>query len=83
MCCIMKAMKVTATYLRQHIYELLDQVLKTGEPLILERHGKKLQIATVVERPRRKLSQLRERNDIIVGDPEDLVHMDWSTEWKP
>lgn len=29
----------------------------------------------------KKLSQLQKR-DCIVGDPEDLVHVDWNKEWK-
>lgn len=76
-------MKVSATFLRQNIYKLLDQVLKTGDPVVVERNGKKLQIIPLTERKKRKLSDLPERDDIIVGDPEDLVHIDWSSEWKP
>jgi hypothetical protein len=29
-----------------------------------------------------KLANLK-RRDCIIGDPEDLVHIDWSKEWKP
>lgn len=27
--------------------------------------------------------KLLPKRDIIVGDPEDLVHIDWSSEWQP
>jgi prevent-host-death family protein len=73
-------MAVTATELRQNIYKLLDRVLETGEPLEIERHGRRLRL---VPAEFDKLSLLEPHPDFIVGDPEDLVHMDWSHEWKP
>ena len=71
---------MTASELRRNIYKLLDQVLETGVPLEIERRGRTLRI--VSEPPRRKLDNLK-RRDCLVGDPEDLVHMDWSHEWRP
>jgi hypothetical protein len=29
------------------------------------------------------LQKLLPKRDIIVGDPDDLVHIDWSSEWRP
>lgn len=66
--------------LRQNIYQLLDQVLETGVPLEIERKGQKLRITP--EPLRDKLENLK-RRDCLVGDPEDIVHMDWSKEWRP
>jgi len=71
---------MTASQLRQNIYQLLDQVLDTGLPLEIERKGRRLRI--VPESPRDKLDNLK-RRDCLVGDPEDIVHMDWSKEWRP
>ncbi len=72
-------MPITATRLRQDIYRLLDRVLETGEALEIERRGR---ILKVVAEPRRsKLDRLVARPDFIRGDPEDLVHLDWSHEW--
>jgi hypothetical protein len=52
---------------------------RTGEPIEIDRGGKKLLIV-----PKEKLAKLKNliRRDVIVGDPEDLVHLDWSTEWR-
>lgn len=76
-------MMVTASKLRQNIYQLLDWVLETGEVLEIERKGRVLQIAPRPEQPRPSgLSGLRKR-PTIQGDPEELVHQDWSNEWKP
>ena len=73
-------MTVTASKLRQDIYNLLDRVLETGEPLEIERKGGLLKI--IPEKKPSKLDQLV-RRDGINCDPEELVHMDWSKEWKP
>jgi antitoxin (DNA-binding transcriptional repressor) of toxin-antitoxin stability system len=71
-------MKITASALRQDIYRILDRVLETGEEVEIERKGQVLRI--VPPRPRRRLDLLPKR-DYFVGDPEDLVHIDWSEEW--
>lgn len=72
-------MNVSASTLRSNIYKMLDQVLDTGEPLIVERKGGLIEIAPV-SKPG-KLHNLI-KHDCIVGNPEDLVHLDWSNEWK-
>ncbi|MGH3929537.1 MAG: hypothetical protein ACRDTF_06125 [Pseudonocardiaceae bacterium] len=74
-------MAVTASALRQNIYRLLDEVLETGVPLEIERKGKRLQI--VPERPRSKLDRLVPHPGSIIGDPEELIHLDWSKYWNP
>ena len=71
---------MTVSELRQNIYQLLDQVLDTGVPLEIERKGRKLRISLVS--PHDKLADLK-RQDCLVGDPEEIVHMDWSEEWRP
>lgn len=73
-------MTVTTTELRKNIYKLLDQVLESGQSLEIERKGQKLLI--VPEKPKSKLDRLK-KHETVVGDPEDLIHMDWSKEWKP
>lgn len=73
-------MVMTASRLRENVYKLLDEVVATGRPLEVERKGKLLRIVPVETRSR--LSRLK-KHDLIVGDPEDLVHMDWSSEWNP
>ncbi len=72
-------MAVTASQLRQDVYRLLDEVLDTGVPIEIERRGRHLRI--VPEEAPSKLARLVPHDDYIVGDPEELVHMDWSGEW--
>ncbi|MBI4405710.1 MAG: type II toxin-antitoxin system Phd/YefM family antitoxin [Deltaproteobacteria bacterium] len=73
-------MKLTVSKLRENIYQILDSVLKTGRPIEIERKGKRLRISAV--EPLRKLERL-EKRDIMATDPESLVHLDWSSHWKP
>jgi hypothetical protein len=72
-------MVVKPSQLRADLYRLLDRVLKTGEPIEIDRGGKRLLL--VPKEKKSKLDNLVKRN-VIVGDPEDLVHMDWSKGWR-
>ncbi|MEW5851089.1 MAG: type II toxin-antitoxin system Phd/YefM family antitoxin [Myxococcota bacterium] len=73
--------KVTASQLRADIYRILDGVLETGTPVEIERNGRTLRI--VADAAPSKLERLIPRPEFIRGDPEDLVHLDWSAEWRP
>ena len=66
---------VTATELRGNIYQLLEEVLTTGVPLEVKKGGKKLRIMPVEDVD--KLKNLTYQPEVIRGDPEDLVHMEW------
>jgi prevent-host-death family protein len=72
-------MAVTASELRQNIYRLLDEVLATGKPLEIERKGRRLRI--VPAEPHSRLERIRPHRGAIVGDPDELVHLDWSQAW--
>ena len=74
-------MKLTASKLRQDIYRVLDRVLETGEPVEIERHGRRLRI--IADEPPSRLDRLVRRTDVVIGDSDDFVHMDWSGEWRP
>lgn len=78
-----KAMEINATQFRENIYKLLDRVLETGEPLEIVRKGRRLRIAPAGAPKGFSLSSLEPHLDAIVGDPDDLIHMDWSPQWKP
>lgn len=74
-------MAVTASELRANIYKLLDQALETGRPIEVERKGKIFRIMPPEQIS--KLARLPRRARFIRGDADELVHMDWSSEWKP
>lgn len=71
-------MRVTASKLRENVYQILDEVIATGRPAEIVRKGKVLKI--VPEQPVSKFTGLKKRN-AFVGDVEDIIGMDWSKEW--
>lgn len=73
-------MRLTASKLRENVYRILDQVLDTGVPVEIRRKGTMVRIIPV--EPPSKLARLVQR-DYMRGDPEAIVHLDWSGEWRP
>jgi len=71
---------LTASKLREDIYRILDHILATGEPVEIERNGRRLRI--VADDAPSKFTRLVRRTDVVVGDSEDFVHLDWSGEWQ-
>jgi len=63
---------ISLTFLRSNLFRIVDNVIKTGIPVEIERKGRKLKI--VLEEKRSKLDYLETR-DCIVGDPDDLVDL--------
>lgn len=77
--------RLTASKLRENVYQILDQVLDTGTPVEIERRGKQLRIVpaeSAVTRTQGRLARLKARR-YLRCDPEVLVHIDWSREWRP
>ncbi len=73
-------MKVSATELRQNLYRIIDSALETGEVVEIVRKGR---IVRLVPDPKPSIWDRLEVHDTIDGDPETIVHNDWSHEWTP
>lgn len=69
---------VTPTELRSNIYNLLDEVLRTGIPIEINKGNRKLRIIPVEKT--NKLQNLISRAEVIKGDPDDLVDISWEKE---
>lgn len=68
----------------EELYRLMEHVLETKAPVEIEFKGKKFLIG-LVKHPESgedtaKLARLEPHPDCLVGDPEDIVHIDWSGE---
>ena len=72
-------MMITVSKLRSNIYNVLDKVIETGVAVEIHRKGKTLKIVPV-EGPS-KLSNLK-KHDVLTVPFDDIVHMDWSDQWK-
>lgn len=70
---------MTASALRRDIYRILDRVIETGEPVVVERKGRHIRISA--EEAPSRLDSLVLRPDVVIGDSADFVHLDWSSEW--
>jgi prevent-host-death family protein len=73
--------RYSATRLRANLYRVLDHVIATGIPVEIERNGKILRI--VPPEPADRLSRLRPHPEYLACDPEEIVHLDWHSEWNP
>lgn len=74
-------MRYSISALRANLYKIIDQVLETGVPVEVVRRGRRVRI--VPDKPHDKLACVREQPDLLIGDPEDIVHLDWSDQWRP
>jgi hypothetical protein len=50
-------------------------------PLEVERRGRRLKI--VVADPPGRLANVVPDRTYLAGDPDEIVHLDWSGEWRP
>lgn len=69
---------VTPTELRSNIFKLLDEVISSGVPIEINKGGKLLRIVPVEKA--NKLANLSPKQDVIVGNPDDLADVSWEKE---
>ena len=72
-------MRISATELRQNLYRIIDRVLETGEAVEIVRKGGTVRL--IADRLP-GMWDLLEVQEAVVGDPEDIVSIDWSTRWR-
>ena len=73
-------MEITAAEFRQNVYKFLDEVIKTGKPLVILKEGKKLQLSPYLEEKAEKRSFFKKK-DTQVNEPDEHIHVDWSKDW--
>ena len=71
-------MDISVSSFRSNIYNILDDVIKTGRPIELDRKGSRLAIVPL--EAKKKMDNLV-KHSVIVGDPQDLVALDCTEEW--
>ena len=76
---IICSIMITPSEFRKDIYNKLDLVISTGQPIEIKRKGKILKV--IIEDDPGKLSNLKKR-DIIKCNDNDLIYIDWLKEWK-
>ena len=75
-------MSMNVTTLRKNIYRIVDRILETGKPEIIERKGRRIQLLPLDDTD--KLSRLagKKRRKAYVGNSDEIIGMDWSREWQ-
>lgn len=63
---------ITLTALRSKLFKIVDQVIQTGNPVVIERKG--FRVKLTLEGKKSKLKNLKPHN-CIVGNPDDLVRI--------
>lgn len=63
---------ISLTALRNNLFQIVDKVIETGNPVELERKGHRLKI--VMEAKKSKLENLKP-HDCIVGNPDELIDL--------
>ena len=74
-------MTITPTDFRKDLFNLLDMLLDTGKVLEINRNGHIFKV--IPPKKIKKLDRLTAHKDAVVGDSDDFISMDWSSEWKP
>lgn len=70
---------MNATQLRQNLYQTLDEVIKTGEPVRIERKGQTLLISP---EPVVTKNRIFKKRKLMVDPDEDITKIDWMVEWR-
>lgn len=73
-------MMITPTKLRENLFNILDEVIESGQVLDINRKGHILHI--VPEKKISKLDNIVAKNITKVSD-EELINTKWEEEWKP
>ena len=82
-------MTVTIEQFQNGAKPWLDKVKETGEAILIVSGDDTFEVRSAPsplpssEEALEDLEKRLPRRNIIVGDPEDLVHMDGSSEWRP
>ena len=71
-------MTYKATALRQNLYNILDSVIDSGQPVEIERRGHRL---LIMPEKRSSIWDRLEPHSIVNGDPADLVSSSWDQIW--
>lgn len=69
---------ISKFHIGNDVYQLLEKVLETESPIEIEFKGKMFIIDLL--KSSNKLSKLQPHPECLIGNPEDIVHLDWTGE---
>ena len=74
---------LSPTALRKDLFNILDAIVETGVPVAINRHGRTLKIVLEDKPSRMDVLARYAVDDLIAGDPEELVSVDLTTWSEP
>ncbi len=74
---------MTLTELRKNLYAVIDDLLSTGGSLEIQRRGRTIVIAPKSGSSKLERLEKHAGRKALIGNPDDIVHMDWEAEWHP
>ena len=69
---------ITPTELRANIYNILEEILRTGIPIEINKGNRRLKIVPIAKVD--KFNNLISRPNVIQGNADDLVDIHWESE---
>lgn len=80
-------MKISPTALRKNLYQLLDQVLESGEPIIVQRKGRELVISEkkskdIYQIMDERMSQVKETSPEMSEKELQALDENWEADWE-
>jgi hypothetical protein len=74
-------MIITPTDFRKNLFNLLDMLLETGKTLEINRNGHIFKV--IPPKKIKKIDRLIPHKDAVIGNSDDFISIDWSSEWNP
>ena len=74
-------MSINPTQLRSNLYQILDQIISTEEPVEIIRNNKILEISIKKNPTKAKLDTIKPHYGTIKGDADQLLQNDWLADW--
>ena len=74
---------LTPSALRKDIYNVLDEVLETGQPRAIRRKGRTVWLVTHVPERRFRIGEGPRHPDVFDGTLEELAAVSWEDAWQP
>jgi len=73
---------INTTQFRKDVYNILDEVIKTGRPVEITRKGQILKILCDQNPARLQKLKGKKKKKAYVGNSDEVIGMDWSKEWQ-
>jgi len=72
---------MTVTQLRKNIYQILKKIAESGQDIIIESKGRRFRISSMDNCGKLEKLSKKPKRKAFIGNSDEIVEMDWSSEW--